>query len=143
MRPSKQPFPWSQNHHRQTIFYLCQGEGGYKIRQPSKASIVSKTPPPITIKARKQGFYLLLCQPQPANQRHPMCCAAILHACQCHVGAMPKLSQHPARYPCHQPYVTGGVTKPYMKTQGTNLMAPLSLFLSFIYQGLGNKTSNE
>ena len=32
-----------------------------------------------------------------------MCCAAILHACQCHVGAMPKLSQHPARYPCHQP----------------------------------------
>ena len=40
---------------------------------------------------------------QPANQRHPRCCASILHACQCHVGAMPKLSQHPARYPCHQP----------------------------------------
>jgi hypothetical protein len=69
-----------------------------------------------------------------------------MHACQCQVGDVPcqnYLSIQQDIHVANPAYVTGGVTKPYMKTQGTNLMAPLSLFISFIYQGLGNKTSNE
>jgi len=137
MRPSKQPFPWSQNHHRQTILFLSVG-GGHQIRQPAKLQLLARHHHQSQSKQGSKAF--ICCCANPSLQIRGTLCAVLqsyMHVNAMLVPCQNYLSIQQDIHVTNPAYVTGCVTKPYMTTQGTNLMAPHSLCLSLLLSGTG------